>query len=190
MTDEIPQPEETISQKSEVPKRPPFRTKGVMPVTMEEARRGGQAKSARKTAANRIKPLVTGEQSSDPRIREMVIPTAQEKLMGITTQDKVRMLKKLNPLFASQDSTEFLLGVEEFLGKLVISAYKKEQEGKVTDREFSLLIKHSLDIYDRMYGAPASTTVNINNIDKNVNVTWHDILKKMKDTENSQNEQK
>lgn len=118
----------------------------------EAGRKGGLVRSEAKTRANRINPLKTGKFAKDPEVIKMIQPTAKEKLMGITNEDKLLQLKKLNPLFASRTRREFLGGVEEFLGKLLISALRKEKEGKPVDYEYARLTQLSLKFCEYLYG--------------------------------------
>ncbi len=128
---------------------------------------GGKSRSPAKIAAAKVNALKHGKSSKDPTIKEAITPTSKEKALGITTSDKIKQLKRLNPLFASENRFNYLYGVQEFLGELLVSALRKKKEGKSTDYEYRQLTRLSLELFDRFYGKPDT----IVNVQQNLEVT-------------------
>src|SRR3990172_3030052 len=86
---------------------------------------GSAPKDPRQLAINR---LVTGSEVKHPDVKKAIMPTPQEKIMGITKSDKIMQLKKLNRLFGADIPEEHLEGLQEVIAEAYIEILCRKKE--------------------------------------------------------------
>lgn len=99
-------------------------------------------------------------------LKELIKPTKIEKEMGITKSDKLQALRRLNPLFGSDSSKEFLEGIEELLGKALLDIMKREEKGLPVHRELMKISQLMHQHHDRKFGSsqPQINIINQHNM--------------------------
>jgi len=137
--------------------------------------------------------LQHGKHSKNKEIIELITPTPTEKAVGIKKSDKIMALKRLNPLFGANSSTEFLSGVEEIIGEVYTELELLSQKKVTTYRQKMKLIQLCHQHNDRRFGSSQSSIniINQNNLGdgKMTMLEVHEkVIKQLQITQNEKEE--
>lgn len=130
-------------------------------LTQADREKGAKTKSLKKARAVKTNALKHGRDAKDPEITELITPTPAEKLLGITASDKLRQLRKFNKMFGAADKMEYLYGLQEMLGNMVLEAVDRRDKGQSHSHIWKDFGKLSIELSDRLFGRPIDTQINV-----------------------------
>lgn len=94
---------------------------------------GGRSRSDKKIRAARINAVKHGKTAKDPETIKLITPTAQEKAIGITRDDKIEMYKKISLAAYSDSKKDFFEGMKKEGIEIKTDILRYQKEGKIEE---------------------------------------------------------